>query len=99
MNKIQLGFIGLGQRGNGLLANVLNNFPNVEVVAVCDEYEDRAVSHAQQVKEKRGMQPAAYTDYNQLLDDPNVNTVIISASWEAHVPLAMAAMKKGKVCG
>ena len=55
MNKIQLGFIGLGQRGNGLLANVLNNFPNVEVVAVCDEYEDRAVSHAQQVKEKRGM--------------------------------------------
>lgn len=35
----------------------------------------------------------------QLLSDPNVNTVIISASWEAHVPLAIEAMKNGKVCG
>lgn len=46
MDRIKLGFLGLGQRGDVLLSNVLNNFPDVEVVALCDEYEDRAVSNA-----------------------------------------------------
>lgn len=99
MDKIKLGFLGLGQRGNGLLSNVLNNFPDVEVVALCDEYEDRVDSCFERIKEKRGTEPARYTRHSQLLSDPNVNTVIISASWEAHVPLAIEAMKNGKVCG
>ena len=99
MDKIRLGFLGLGQRGDVLLTNVLNNFPDVEVAALCDEYEDRAVSNAQRVQEKRGMQPAVYTNHSRLLSDPQVNTVIISASWEAHVPLAIEAMQNGKVCG
>lgn len=99
MDKIRLGFLGLGQRGEVLLTNVLNNFPNVEVVALCDEYEDRAVSNAQRVQEKRGTQPAVYTNHSQLLSDPHLNTVIISASWEAHVPLAIEAMQNGKICG
>ena len=99
MNRIQLGFIGLGQRGKWLLTNVLDNFADVDVVALCDEYEDRIATNAELVQEKRGIQPAIYTNHSHLLDDPNVNTVIISASWEAHVPLAIEAMKKGKVCG
>ena len=42
IEKIKLGFIGLGQRGHGLLYTVLNGFPDVEVVAACDTYADRA---------------------------------------------------------
>ena len=99
MEKIKLGFLGLGQRGNGLLTNVLNNFPEVEVVALCDEYEDRVQDCIKRVEEKRGMSPTGYTKHSLLLNDPNVNTVIISASWEAHAPLAVEAMKCGKVCG
>ncbi|MBQ6832238.1 MAG: Gfo/Idh/MocA family oxidoreductase [Oscillospiraceae bacterium] len=99
MDKIKLGFLGLGQRGNGLLSNVLGNFKDVEVVAICDEYEDRAVDCAKRVKDERGNQPAIYTNHSDLLADPNVNTVIISASWEAHIPLAIEAMKQGKITG
>lgn len=99
MERIKLGFLGLGQRGSWLLTNILNSFPDVEVVALCDEYEDRAVSCAEQVTEKRGTTPAVYTNHSLLLRDPNVNTVIISASWEAHIPLAIEAMQNGKVCG
>ncbi len=99
MDKIKLGFLGLGQRGNGLLSNVLEHFKNVEVVAVCDEYLDRAEDCAKRIQEKRGNTPAIYTKHSDLLSDPNVNTVIISASWEAHIPLAIEAMEKGKICG
>ena len=99
MDKIKLGFLGLGQRGRGLITNVLGNFPDVDIVAVCDEYPDRTEDEAKRIKEARGVEPAKYTHHSELLSDPNVNTVIISASWEAHIPLAIEAMKKGKICG
>ena len=94
---IKIGFIGLGQRGHGLLHNVLNNFSDIDVVATCDAYPDRAEDGAKMVLEKRGTTAAIYTDYRELLADQNVELVIISAAWEAHVPLAIAAMKAGKI--
>lgn len=97
MEHLKIGFIGLGQRGAVLLTNVLNNFPNVDIVAVCDSYADRAEAARQQVKDNRGNTPAAYTDHAALLADKNVQIVIISASWEAHVPLAIASMRAGKI--
>ena len=99
MEKIKLGFLGLGQRGTGLLHNVLNNFKDVEVVAVCDNYLDRAEDAQKLIAEKSGVKSTVYTDHSKLLADENVNTVIISASWEAHAPLAIEAMKAGKVVG
>lgn len=97
MEKLKLGFIGLGQRGAVLLGNVLRNFPDVDVVAVCDSYADRTEDAAQKITEARGNTPAAYTDHSALLADKNVEIVIISASWEAHVPLAIEAMRAGKI--
>ena len=97
MEHLKIGFIGLGQRGAVLLTNVLNNFPDVDIVAVCDSYADRAEAARQQVKDNRGNTPAAYTDHAALLADKNVQIVIISASWEAHVPLAIASMRAGKI--
>lgn len=97
MENLKIGFIGLGQRGEVLVKNVLNNFPDADIVAVCDSYADRAEAAAQSVAENRGNTPAVYTRHSDLLADKNVQIVIISASWEAHVPLAIEAMRAGKI--
>ena len=97
MENLKIGFIGLGQRGEWLMKNVLNNFPDTDIVAVCDSYADRAEAAAARVQENRGNIPSIYTDHKALLADENVQIVIISASWEAHVPLAVDAMRAGKV--
>lgn len=97
MNNLKIGFIGLGQRGSVLLDNVLHNFPDVDVVAVCDSYADRTADAAKKVADSRDNTPATYTNHSDLLADKNVQIVIISASWEAHVPLAIAAMRAGKI--
>lgn len=97
--NIKLGFIGLGQRGYGLLNTVLDCFDDVEVTAVCDVYDDRAEAAAKFISERRGVAPAQYTDCEKLIADGNVNTIIVSASWEAHVPLAIEIMKAGKILG
>ena len=99
MDRIKLGLLGMGQRGNGLLTNILNNFSDVDVVAVCDSYEDRTIEAAQCVEKKQGSRPAAYTNHSELLADGNVDVVIISASWEAHIPLAIESMRAGKIVG
>lgn len=94
---LRIGMIGLGARGKDLLPNAVLEVPQAEVTAVCDVYEDRAQAGAKIVLEKRGNQPAVYLDYRELLKDENVDAVIISASWEVHVPIALEAMKAGKI--
>lgn len=97
MEKIRVGFIGMGLRGPGLLRTVVTNFPDVDVVAICDLYPDKVEKGQNIVKENRGCTCKGYTDYQELLADEEINTVIISASWESHVPLAIATMKSGKI--
>ena len=97
MDKIRVGFIGMGRRGPGLLTNVLVNFPEVDVVAICDVYRDKAESGRDIVKKKRDCDCKIYTDYKELLADEEINTVVVTASWESHVSLAVACMKAGKI--
>ena len=99
MEKVKLGFIGLGCRGSFLIKLVAENFKDIDIVAVCDTYQDRTLEAAETVKKERGFSPAMYQNAIDVLQDPNVNTVIISAAWEAHIPLAIEAMKAGKITG
>ena len=40
MKKLKIALVGLGQRGRGLLSNIVN-MEDIEIIAICDEYEDR----------------------------------------------------------
>ena len=97
MENLKVGFIGLGGRGRGLMKSVLKRFDDVDVVAVCDSYEDRAAAAADLVRQFRNADAAAYTDSAAFLADENVDIVIISSAWEAHIPLAVESMRAGKV--
>ncbi len=79
------------------METVLKIFKDVDVTAVCDTYADRVEDIQNIVEEARGVRPAGYFCSDDLLKDENVNTVVISAAWEAHVPLACAAMEAGKI--
>ena len=98
MDKIKVGFIGLGQRGNGWLGFILNEWKkDIDVVAVCDSYCDRTQNAVDDIKKIRNTNANGYTDADRLLEDKNVDVVIISAAWEAHIPLAVKSMKAGKI--
>ncbi|MDY3929029.1 MAG: Gfo/Idh/MocA family oxidoreductase [Clostridia bacterium] len=93
MDKIKIGFIGLGCRGKMLLKDDVLPHEEVDVTAVCDLYDDRAQEGAQEVIKSGRKAPAVYTDYREVISDENVNTVIIATAWESHVEIAVAAMK------
>lgn len=95
MEKVRMGVIGCGNRGYGLLRDVLLNMSDVEVVAVCDNYEDRTVRAAEAVEKKYGYRPFGTTDYMELLRAVSLDAVLVSTYWETHVEVAIDAMKAG----
>jgi hypothetical protein len=95
---VKVAMIGLGGRGLGLLKScLLNMSEDVEVVAVCDNYQDRTDAGKQAVmKSKRGNVPFASTNYKEVIGRKEVDCVIIATSWEDHVKIAIEAMRLGK---
>ncbi len=98
---VKVAFIGLGGRGLGLLKQCLLRMHNdVEIVAVCDTYEDRAQAGKSAVKHsKRGNTPIVSTNYKDVIGIPEADCVIIATSWEDHIKIAIEAMKLGKIVG
>lgn len=95
MKKIKMGIVGLGGRGNGLIDPILA-CEEAEVVALCDLYPDRVERSQKHVEKIRGNIPAGYTDYHELLNDPEVEAVLVSTAWETHIKIAIDSMKAGK---
>ncbi|MBO7187032.1 MAG: gfo/Idh/MocA family oxidoreductase, partial [Clostridia bacterium] len=67
MEKLNLAIIGLGQRGSGLLSTILKTIPEIEIVALSDNYQDRVDNAVKSVVEARGNTPFGTTDYTELL--------------------------------
>lgn len=95
MEQIKIGFIGLGNRGQSLLKDVILA-QGERVTAVCDTYADRAEAGARLTQEALQERPRVYEDYREMMRDEDVNAVIIATAWESHVEIAVAAMKAGK---
>lgn len=95
MEKVRMGMIGYGCRARGMM-DILLGFKDVEVVAVCDKYDDRTEEAKKRVIEKRGNTPFATVNYKELLARDDVDAVYISTDWEMHFPIAIDSMKAGK---
>lgn len=100
--KIKIGVVGLGQRGfyagemyPGMI-HILAVMDDVEIVAVCDEYQDRVDTTVKYMKEKYNMDVSGTTDYMDIINNPEIEAVTIFTAWEMHVPISIAAMKAHK---
>jgi predicted dehydrogenase len=92
-NKLRIGFLGCGQRGQMLVLDSLR-FPNVEVAALCDPYTDRTANLANEVEKRQGSRPMTTADPQEVFDC-KPDAVIIATPWETHVSLAIRALRAG----
>jgi predicted dehydrogenase len=90
MDRVGFGVIGAGLFGENH-ALVYSRLPGVELVAVCDQNEARA----REVAERYGAR-TYYTDYVQLLAEPDISAVSIATPDFAHSEIALAAAQAGK---
>ena len=105
--KVNIGVIGLGERGTGL-TDLLLRRDDCNVVALCDIHapslkraKDKVIKAGQKVPKTFGDGEEAF---RQMLELSEVDAVLIATPWTWHIPMAVAAMRAGKfaateVCG
>lgn len=100
-DNIKVGIIGFGSRAQGLWNDVFSKKVDegfITFTHVCDLYEDRAELGADMIEKKTGIRPIATTDYKKVIAD-KPDAILIITAWEAHVPVAIEAMKAGIYVG
>ena len=93
--KIQLGHIGVGGQGSGLLRNFVN-LDSAASVAICDPFRQRREAAGKIVQERQGLEPKLYNDFRDLLADKSIDAVVIATPDHWHVPIGLAAVRAGK---
>jgi UDP-N-acetylglucosamine 3-dehydrogenase len=90
MRQINVGVIGLGWFGEKH-CEVLAGLPQARLAAVCT----RTPARLQQVQATFAV-AKAFTDYRQMLADPEIEVVSVVTMWDQHVEPAVAALRAGK---
>ena len=89
--RVRLGFIGLGNRGDQVLDGFLPH-KDAEVVAVCDLYQPYLDFAANKI----GGKPKQYHDYRKLLDQKDIDAVVIATPDHWHALQTIHACQAGK---
>src|ERR1041385_3749755 len=96
-NKINVGWIGVGTRGNAGIDWLHTASPNdVNLTAVCDTFDGYIARAKDRVQTIWGNIPATYKDYHKLLADKSIDAVYIMTPEHLHHDMAIAALKAGK---
>ncbi|MBE6929413.1 MAG: gfo/Idh/MocA family oxidoreductase [Ruminococcaceae bacterium] len=95
MQRTKIGIIGLGGRGRGLMS-MIAAMEDIEIVAVCDLWQDRVDLSIAKVKEIAGYEPIGLTNHHDLLNIDEIEGVVVSTSWKDHIKLCIDCMKAGK---
>jgi len=101
--RVTLGFIGVGGRGNALAYSLLR-VPEAQCVAVCDCFTSKQESTARAFDEfyanrdGKGDYKACskYGDFRDMLARKEIDGIVIATPDHWHVPIAMAAIRAGK---
>jgi predicted dehydrogenase len=89
--RLRLGVIGVGNRGDQLLDAFLVH-KDVQVVALCDVYKPYRIA----AQKKVGGKAKLYGDYRKLLDQNDIDAVVIATPDHWHALQFLAACRAGK---
>ncbi len=92
-DRINLGIIGLGNRGGGLcivFTDIGEKTGACRVAAVCDVWQKRVTEHKEKFKCE------GYLDYREILARSDIDAVVVAVPDHWHARMALEAMAQGK---
>lgn len=89
-DRVRVGLVGVGTRGNLLLAHLLRT-PGVEVAALCDDYKPHLDAGLAKVKGAKG-----FSDHRKMLEMPDLDGVLIATPLNLHSRMTLDAFSAGK---
>ena len=96
-NNINVGIVGPGGRGTGLLKRFLESGSHygARLTAVCDLWNYRRDRAAALVEEKEGRAPRIYRHHEEILADKELDALIIATPDHAHAQILKLAADAG----
>lgn len=100
--KVKIGFIGVGLRGQDHLEMALRR-SDTDVVAICD-IDDRSLTAASKLfKQFNKPAPKVFTGdpyaWRRLLEMKEIDAVLIATPWEWHAPMCIESLQAKKYVG
>jgi predicted dehydrogenase len=97
-DRVQVGHIGIGNRGRELASVVagLKSSHNVEMSAVCDLWKVNRERAAKAAADEYGRAPLSFQYVEDLLAEKDLDAVIVSTADFQHAPLLRMAANAGK---
>jgi predicted dehydrogenase len=91
-DRVDLGFIGFGIRGN-ILLEAAKQTGQANLIEVCDCYQ----GHLERAKERTdGKIATNFAQYKKLLDRKDITAVVIATPDHWHLPIVLDALSAGK---
>ncbi|MBQ8752074.1 MAG: Gfo/Idh/MocA family oxidoreductase [Clostridia bacterium] len=94
MEKVRLGYLGVGGRAQGLI-NCYQMHPQLEFVAFADIAENRAAEVAANYNATYGKDAKAYTCYEDMMKEAKMDALLIAMDPDKQVDYAVDAMHRG----
>lgn len=99
MEKVRLGFVGVGLQGSSHIRNLLR-IDKVEIKAIGDIVEEKVVRIQDWVVKAGQTKPEGYfrseTDFKRMCERDDLDLIITATPWKWHVPVCVEAMNTGK---
>ena len=98
LERVRIGFIGVGARGVRAVERMMN-IEGAEVVAVCDFIQANLDSSCAIVERYGGNRPMTLLGeegWRKLCESDDVDLVYISTDWVSHANIAIYALERGK---
>jgi hypothetical protein len=98
LDKVRIGFIGLGMRGPGGV-EAMSKIEGVEIKGLCD-LRPKEVEKVQKTLEGTPHNPVSYTGsdnaWKEMVDRDDIDLIYIATPWDWHVRMAVYSMEAGK---
>jgi predicted dehydrogenase len=92
VSSVRIGIIGLGRWAFDVHIPNLLQTPNCEVTVLCSRNE----ANRARAREQLGTSPREYTRFNEALEDPDLDAVIVCPPNHLHEPISVEALNAGK---
>lgn len=89
-NIVSVGIVGTSWWADSMHLPALDAHPDAKTVAICGRNRD----NAQKMADTWNI-PQVFTDYNDMLDNAELDALIISTPNDTHYPITMKALEKG----
>ncbi len=94
--RLQLGMIGVGSRGSGVMGGFMR-YGDAQFVATCDPFRSRREKARATLEKKYGTGSVkAYASFRDVMAREDIDAVVCCSCDHWHIPLAFAAARSGK---